>query len=169
LPEPQGSEIAGLLRRYTELRTRKITAENIGDLLSESETLQEQLWSQAVAAAENNPESILTGLFLQSLNESIDLHAKRVFVGLYSRIPITLWLVLLSLVMLGMVSLGYQAGLSATRRSLEMPIFALAFAGVLYLIVDLDRSHEGLLQIGQQALINLHDSMQTSALNDAGK
>ena len=48
----------------------------------------------------------MTGLFLQSLNESIDLHFKRLFVGDYSRIPLTLWLVLLSLIVLGMVSLG---------------------------------------------------------------
>lgn len=161
LPEPERSEIASLLRRYTALRTQKMTAENIGSLIAESEKLHEQMWSQAVAAAERNSGSILTGLFLQSLNESIDLHSKRVFVGLYSRIPITLWLVLLSLVVLGMISLGYQAGLSATRRSLEMPIFALAFACVLYLIVDLDRAHEGLLQISQQAMVNLHNSMQT--------
>jgi len=162
LPEPEGSEIARLLRRYIELRAQKITPENIGDLQAESEKLHELLWSQAVAAAEKNPESIMTGLFLESLNESIDLHSKRVFVGLYSRIPITIWLMLLGLVVLGMISLGYQAGLSETRRSLAMPIFALAFACVLYLIVDLDRAHEGLLQISQQAMVDLHNSMQAS-------
>lgn len=160
LPEPQGSEVAKLLRRYTEVRTQKMTSENINNLLAESEKLHEQMWSKAVAAADKTPGSIMTGLFLESLNESIDLHSTRVFVGLYSRIPITIWLVLLSLVVLGMISLGYQAGLSATRRSLEMPIFALAFSGVLYLIIDLDRAHEGLLQISQQAIINLHNSMQ---------
>ncbi len=160
LPEPQGPEIAKLLRRYTEIRTQQRTSENIGDLLAESEQLHEQMWSQPVAAAEIDSGAIMTGLFLESLNESIDLHFTRVFVGLYSRIPNTIWLALLSLVVLGMISLGYQSGLSATRRSLEMPIFALAFSCVLYLIVDLDRAHEGLLQISQQAMVNLHHSMQ---------
>jgi len=32
-----------------------------------------------------------------------------------------------------------------------MPLFALAFSCVLYLIVDLDRAHEGLLQTSQLA------------------
>jgi len=160
LPDPEGPELAKLLRRYTELRARKLTAENIGELLKESEQLHEQMWSLAVAAADKDSGSIMTGLLLESLNESIDLHSKRTFVGLYSRVPITIWLMLLNLVVLGMISLGYQAGLSATRRSLEMPIFALAFACVLYLVVDLDRAHEGLLQISQQAMINLHQSMQ---------
>jgi len=160
LPEPQGSEIAKLLRRYTELRTRKVTRNNIDDLLAESGKLHEQMWSQAVAAAEKDSGAVKTGLFLESMNESIDLHSTRVFVGLYSRIPVTIWLVLMSLVVLGMISLGYQAGLSATRRSPEMTIFAFAFTCVLYLIVDLDRAHEGLLQISQQAMVNLYDSMR---------
>jgi hypothetical protein len=42
-----------------------------------------------------------------------------------------------------------------------MPVFALAFAGVLYLIFDLDRSHEGLLQVSQQAMVELHSSIQS--------
>ncbi|WP_437191083.1 hypothetical protein [Planctomicrobium sp. SH527] len=160
LPEPQGSEVAKLLRRYTEIRTQRMTSENIGALLAESEKLHKLMWSHAVAAAEKNPEAIMTGLFLESLNESIDLHSTRVYFGIYSRIPITIWLALFSLVVLGMISLGYQAGLSATCRSLEMPIFALAFSCVLYLIIDLDRAHEGLLKISQQATINLYNSMQ---------
>jgi len=162
LPEPQGSEIAKLLRRYTELRIQKMTSENIGRLMAESEELHTQMWSQAVEVAEKDSGSIMTGLFLESLNESIDLHSSRVFAGLYSRVPIAIWIALLGLVVLGMISLGYQAGLSATRRSLEMLIFTLAFACVLYLIVDLDRAHEGLLQISQQAMINLHQSMQAT-------
>lgn len=159
LPEPQGSEIAELLVRYTELRTRPLTSENIDEVLLESEKLHEQMWERAVAA-KNSSDSVSTALFLQSLNESIDLHSKRVFVGLYSRIPLTIWLALLGLFVLGMISFGYQAGLSATCRSLEMPIFALAFACVLYLIVDLDRAHEGLLRVSQQPMVRLHDSMQ---------
>lgn len=160
LPEPEGSEIARLLSRYTELRTQKMTTENIGDLLAESDKLHGQMWSRAIAAAEKDSGSIMTGLFLESLNESIDLHSKRVFVGLYSRVPIAIWLMLLGLVVLGMVSLGYQAGLVATLRSLEMLIFALAFTCVLYLILDLDRAHEGFLQISQKAMVDLHNSMQ---------
>jgi predicted benzoate:H+ symporter BenE len=104
----------------------------------------------------------MTGVYIESLNQVIDLHESRVFFGLYSRVPLALWLILAGLVVLGMVSLGYQAGLSATRRSLAMPIFALAFAGVLYLIVDLDRGYEGFLQISQQAMIDLEHSMEES-------
>jgi hypothetical protein len=59
-----------------------------------------------------------------------------------------------------MASTGYQAGLSATRRSPEMLLVALSFAGVLFLIVDLDRAHEGLLQVSQQAMLDLQTQMK---------
>jgi len=102
----------------------------------------------------------LTGLFLQSLNEVIDLQSERVFVGLRSRIPISIWVALFTLSVLGMGSMGYQAGLSGTRRSPEMPILTLAFAWVLFLIVDLDRAHEGSLRVSQQPMIDLLKTMQ---------
>jgi hypothetical protein len=35
----------------------------------------------------------------------------------------------------------------------------LAFAGVLFLIADLDRGHEGFLTVSHQALIDLQQSM----------
>ena len=162
LAEPQRSKMTELLRRYTEIRAQKLTSENLAHVLAESETLHEQIWQQAVVSAESDPHSIMTGLCLESLNETIDLHAKRVYAGLNSRIPITIWLALLALVMLGMFSLGYQSGISATRRSPGMPIFTLAFSGVLYLIVDLDRAHEGLMQVSQEAMIRLRDSMLTT-------
>lgn len=153
LPEPERTKIAGLLREYTELRVEYIASGRVSELMARSEEFHEQLWSSGVAAAEKAPTPI-TGLFLQSLNEMIDMHSNRVFVGLRSRLPVTIWFALFSLTLLGLASVGYQAGLSATRRSPEMPILTLAFAGVLFLIVDLDRGHEGLLQVSQQSLID---------------
>ena len=72
---------------------------------------------EPIEAAAKNPGSIMTGLFIQSLNEVIDLHAKRLLVGLRSRIPVAIWVALFALALLGMASMGYQAGLSATFRS----------------------------------------------------
>ena len=92
----------------------------------------------------------------------IDLHAKRIQVGLRNRIPMIIWAGLFALALLGMAAVGYQAGLAATRRSPAMFALVLAFAGVLYLIADLDRPHEGLLRVSQQALIDVQKSMQTT-------
>ena len=37
-----------------------------------------------------------------------------------------------------------------------------AFAGVLFIIADLDRGHEGLLTVSQQSMIDLQKSMQVT-------
>jgi hypothetical protein len=63
------------------------------------------------------------------------------------------------LALLGMAAVGYHAGLSATRRSPGMLGMVLAFAGVLFLIADLDRGYEGLLTVSQQPMLDLQKSM----------
>jgi len=160
LPTPEGDKVAELLRKYVDVRLRGIEEGKIAEALSESELLHGALWNEAVSAAGKTPGSIATGLFVQSLNEVIDLHAKRILVGIRSRIPIVIWAGLIGLATLGMAAVGYQAGLSTTRRSPAMLGLVLAFAGVLALIADLDRAQEGLLRVSQQALIDVQRSMQ---------
>lgn len=163
LPEPQRTRAAELLRSYTIRRVQYIEEHKFLEALKASEELHQKLWQQATAAARQDSGLIMTGLFIQSLNATIDLHAKRVFVGLRSRVPMTLWLTLGCLTLLGMGSIGYQAGLSAAKRSPEMLVLAIAFSSVLFLIVDLDRGHEGLLTVDQQAMTDLARMMETQS------
>jgi hypothetical protein len=163
LPEPQRSKAVQLLRDYVRLRVELIAELRVKELLTLSEKFHQELWAQAVAAAERDPRSIPIGLFLQSLNETIDLHAKREFLGLRNRIPFSMWLVLFSLTALGMASVGYLSGLAGAKRSPEMPILTVAFAAVLFLIVDLDRGYEGLLKVSQQSMIDLERTMQADS------
>jgi hypothetical protein len=163
LPEPERSNAARLLREYVDVRIEGTSGGRTDQALARTEALHERLWGQASAAAEKDTGSIMTGVFIQSLNETIDLHAKRVFVGLRSRIPLVIWVGLYFLAMLGLAAVGYQSGLSTTRRSPAMLALVLAFAVVLLLIADLDRGQEGLLQVGQQAMVDLQRSMQSSS------
>ncbi len=163
LPEPHRSETARLLREYTDLRVHKLNIADLPELITKSNELHKQLWLHAVAAAETAPHSITTGLFLQSLNETIDIHSKRIFVGLLSRVPLPIWLSLWSLTLTGMVSIGYQAGLSGTSRSPEMAVLSFAFGLVLLLNIDLDRGQEGLLRVGQQSMVDVLENMQRNA------
>ena len=78
LPEPQRSEIPRLLREYVEARIQVTEEGKTEQALARSEALHELLWAQATAAAEKDTGSIMTGVFIQSLNDVIDLHAKRV-------------------------------------------------------------------------------------------
>jgi hypothetical protein len=160
LPEPQRSEVNRLLQEYVDVRIHGTEEGKTEQALQRSEELHSLLWAQAAAAAEQDTGSIVTGIFIQSLNETIDLHATRVLVGIRSRIPLVIWIGLFGLAMLGMAAVGYQAALSASLRSPAMIGLVLSFAVVLHLIADLDRGQEGLLRVSQQALIDLQRSMQ---------
>ena len=82
LPEPHKTEAAKLLGNYVDVRIRGVQEGNFAEAIAESEKLQELIWRQAIAAADKDHGSIMTGLFVQSLNEMIDVHAKRMLTGL---------------------------------------------------------------------------------------
>ena len=85
LPEAQGASIRHLLREYTDVRLQATTGTPIDQVLRRSEGIHQQLWTEAVAAAGHDARSVPTGLFIQSLNEVIDLHASRIMAALRNR------------------------------------------------------------------------------------
>jgi len=160
LPE-HGEQIRTLLRDYVTARLEAVQSGNIEEGINRSESIQQQLWSHAEAVAGKNPNSIVVGLFVQSLNEVIDLHAKRVQAGVRSRIPGAIWLGLFAVAALSLAAMGYQAGLARTRRSLAVFAVAITFSVVIELIADLDRPQQGVLRVSQHALLDLQRSMNS--------
>lgn len=162
LPDRNG-EIRSLLREYVDARLAAVQTGKVVENIQRSEEIQQQLWREATAVAQQHPGSIVVGLFVQSLNDVIDLHAKRVTAGLRNRIPGTIWLGLFVLAVLSLGAMGYHAGLTSPSRSLAVLAVAFAFSAVIGLIVDLDRPQEGLLTVSQQALIDVQEAMGAKA------
>ena len=159
IPEPMRTESRNLLREYVDVRLEgAYQPGKLQQALARSEELHTQLWSQAVAATERE-RSPMTSIYVQSLNEVIDLHATRLM-ALRSRVPAVIWIVLYLLGFLAMVLMGYQSGLAHTRRSLAAVALIFGFSLVLYLIADIDRPGKGALQVSQQSMIDLRNSMK---------
>jgi hypothetical protein len=158
LPE-RSEEIRALLREYVDTRLEAVTSGNITEGIRRSENIHNQLWAHTVVVAGKNPNSIVVGLFIQALNEMIDLHAKRVTAGVRNRIPAAIWVALIGVAVLSFSAMGYYAGLSGTSRTLAVFAAAFTFSMVIWLIADLDRPREGVLVVSQQALIDLRQSM----------
>jgi hypothetical protein len=159
LPDHRG-EIRGLLRSYVDVRLEAVQAGKLAEGLRLSEQIQDQLWALAVSLGEKHPNSIVIGLFIESLNEVIDLHAKRVTAGIRNRIPGVIWLALMGIAVLSLAAVGYHTGLVGSRRSVVILAVACAFATVLTLIADLDRAREGAFKVNQAALTDLRRTMQ---------
>jgi len=152
-------EVRGLLRDYVDARLGAVQSGDMAEGLRRAEDLQARLWSEATAIGQQHPNSIVAGLFVESLNEVIDLHARRVTAGLRNRIPGTIWVALFTIAVLSLGAMGYHSGLVGTTRSLAVIAVALAFSAVIALVVDLDRPQEGTLTVSQQALIDVRQSM----------
>jgi hypothetical protein len=159
LSEPYRTEVRNLLREYVDVRLELVRPEKTEEAMHRSDELHGRLWFQAVAVGEKNPGSIVSGLFIGSLNEVIDLHAKRVNLGLRSRVPGTIWAALYFVAIPATGAVGYHAGLTGTRRSLVVVALVLTFSAVMLLIADLDRPLEGLLKVSRQAMIDLRNSL----------
>ncbi len=162
LAEPQRSEIRNLLREYAAPRVQGVTWLMTPEARAESSALHNRLWTAAVAATASNPDSVLGGLFLQALNEGIDLDETRVTAG-RNRIPDSIWMVLYVVTILSMAALGYQFGLTGERSWTVIILLAMVFTGVMVLIADLDRPQSGILQVSQQAMIDLVNNIGAPA------
>jgi hypothetical protein len=159
LPEPLRTEARNLLREYTDVRLEGVQSGKFDQAVAKSEELHERLWSVAVTATETDRSAVM-GLFVQSLNEVIDLHAKRLMAAVRSRVPSIIWIVLYLLAFIAMLMMGYHTRLTGSRRSLAVVLLVLGFSSVLYLIADLDRPGQGMLRVSQQAMIDLRRSMK---------
>lgn len=160
LPQPAASKLRQLLREYQGVRLDAgLHPEHFAAALTRSGELHSAMWNEASAVAVQQPNLITTGLFIQALNQMIDLHGTRI-AALRNRIPETIWVFLFVTASVGMMSIGYHAGINGSRRSVAALALVVAFSGVIMLIADLDRTQKGFLRISQQAMIELQQSMQ---------
>ena len=153
-------QIRALLREYVDIRLAGAESGNLAKAVARSEEIHTQLWKIATEISNKNPNSITVGLFIQSLNELIDLHSKRVALALRSRIPNSIWLAVYFVAILSLGAMGYHGGLAETSRSLAVVAVAITFSVVIWLIADLDRPNEGSIRVDQQAMIDLRNSMK---------
>lgn len=169
LPEPDRTKTKTLLREYVHARASAFQSadeERVERVVDEAERIQGTLWAMAVAHAYKDLNSDVAALYIESLNEMSSVHASRVAVGVQGRIPPGIWVTLAILTLFGMLMVGYHAGVVGSKRTLAMPILAIAFASVIALISSLDRPIGGftLTSVTQQPMIDLLSDIDSQRL-----
>ena len=156
-------ELSALLRAYVDAR---IAADNLDfDQLRAAESeaaslrLQEQLWSVAIVQAGRAPNAAVTHILAESLNEVIDLYARRQQ-AMQNRVPEVVLYLLFAVAGTALGFIGHACGLSGRRRFLSTAVVAVLIALVLAVILDLDRPHRGLIQVGQESMLKLKAGMK---------
>jgi hypothetical protein len=171
LPEPPSSEILELLRRYTALRVEiagrmSDDPEKILEVDSRTKQLHGLLWSRAAALAREKPTPIIA-IFLQTLNEMIDLHTKRL-AAFRNRVPFSIYLVLFGVSAIALWLAGYYLGSRGRHVHILTTMLAFLVALVMWLIMDLDQPVRGAIRASQQSLIELHQDLSRES-QDATK
>ena len=155
LPEPYSAETQNLLREYVPLRITTADMAVLEANYVRSMQIGEEIWAMAEELARQTPESDVLAIYIESLNEMLDLQNSRLIAGIYARVPETVLYMLLigGALTLGMV--GYNAGLTRKRSLVSAVILIIVMSAVITLVIDLDRPRDGLLTVSQQALIVL--------------
>lgn len=162
LGERDGTKVKQLLKEYVDGRVYAIKTGNekqMKDMLARSLEIHALLWEQVSSAVEREPK-LYSGLILQSINDVMDIHQARVTAGFYNRIPSSIWLVLLVISSLTMMTMGSQARLSKSRRLAAVIPLILAFATLTEVVLDLDRPQDGMITVGQEAMIDLQKGLK---------
>ena len=162
LPQPYSADAQRLLRDYVQARLLFHRSSDddarFSRAIDASTRLHEDLWRRAIGASAEQPLSVPIGLFVQSLNEMIDLHARNL-AALRNRVPTSSILLLYAIALAGLGLIGYESGLSSVRRPFPSAIVAVLLAGVILIVVDLDRPRRGFITLGVQPLLDLETSM----------
>lgn len=153
-------EVKRLLREYVDARLKAAGGSEL-DLdtgIAKSIEIHKLLWTQGSSAARECPGTN-SSLVVQSINDVIDMHEKRVTGALRNRIPGSVWLSLVTIIALTMITMGTQIGLTGRRRLVAVIPLVLAFSSLVTLVVDLNRPQSGLITVGQQSMVDLQRSM----------
>ncbi|HYI25871.1 MAG TPA: hypothetical protein VD767_10720 [Thermomicrobiales bacterium] len=162
LPQPDRDEAQALFRTYMDVLLDAAESLDITTISSDIVQLNEinaQLWDMGVEHASLAPESEVLALYVASLNSVGDIQEIRVAVAVQARLPDGIWFALSALVLLAMVAVGYQSAIAKSQRSWILVLLALSFATVITLIAVLDNPESGYLQVSQQPLIDVQNSM----------
>lgn len=159
LPEERGPRVRSLLREYVDLRLTPATPSALQQAISSSGRIHRELWREAVLVGTAHPSSKVVGLFIESLNEVIDLHTSRVSVGLHQRMPPAILDVLLTVSLLALFVLGYSSGLFRLREPVTMAALVLCVASVIVLIYELDSPGASLFRVDHWAMEDVRRTM----------
>jgi hypothetical protein len=162
LSEPARGRILLLLSEYVDARVNfsaaSLDARELQRPLERARQLQDKLWRESVGVAQQNPTPV-TSLFVQALNDSIDLAEKR-RATIENRIPRAIWMLLALVSLLSCLTIGVS---ERQRFWFVMIISPLTIAIVMALIADLDAPRSGLIQVGQESLRRVQQDLKSAA------
>src|SRR3982751_1502293 len=165
LGAPHSDLAAPLFRAYVQswldYRAAGIDMKRLGAAENRAWQIEGELWDMVRGATAADTHSIPAGLFTAAMNDVIDMHEKR-HRSVEDRVPDAVILLLVAVSALAMGQVAYSSGLSGRRRQVGNVTFALVIALVLVVILDIDRPRRVFVQVSQESMIRLQQSLGPS-------
>jgi hypothetical protein len=163
LPPRERQEVMELLKAYVAARVEFMKAvidqALIEAAIASAARVEAQLWTVAGRMAEQNPGAVPTGLFIQSVNEMINVNDKR-RAALDNHVPETVLHLLFAVALVALGFIAYGHGLTGRPRHGATVIFAVLIGVVLTVIIDLDRPRRGLIRVSEDGMVRLQESLE---------
>lgn len=109
-------------------------------------TMQQAIWTTAVAAAQKTGTPAAAMQLLPSLNQMFDLTLAR-FAATQFHTPGIVFVLLISLSLVASLLAGYQLSSAGQRRWIHVALFVITFTLAIYVIVDLESPRLGLIRM----------------------
>jgi len=163
LPAAAQGDLRESLRRYLDARLAAYRAlpdrEAAKAELARATALRQEIWRKAIAASAGAQPAPM--LLLPALNQMIDITTTRTMAG-ETHPPHILFVLLSAPALLGASLAGHAMSAAKARGWVHRATFALALAGAVYVIVDMEYPRLGLIRMDafDHVLVNLRKSRQ---------
>jgi hypothetical protein len=151
LPAPYSERSRELLREYAPLRINTDDRQQLQANFARSTEIEATLWTMVEEMAVNQSSDVFA-LYIEAVNDVININETRMTAIIYARVPETVVFLLIIGAGLTLAMVGYSAGLTRRRSLLSAVVLVVVLAAVLTLVIDLDRPRNGFLQVSQQPL-----------------
>jgi hypothetical protein len=161
LDEPARSDVRALVRRYVEIhiehRSAGIEKERMAELEAEANRIQHEVWDRVDAEVHRGLEPVRTHLLVTALNTMID-DASAMIAAKENRVPDALLVYLFLLVIVAGIVIGYRP--KGEKRSYVMwVLYLLVLAGLLVIMLDIDRPRRGFIKADTSIFLRLERSL----------
>lgn len=164
-PEPERTELRKALLEYAKTRVvpagTAVTNEQLQKTVEGTLQALSKIWPTTEQMVKSKPAGPVEVSIVQSINEVIDMHTKRLAVN-FDRLPGIVLLMLLFIASAAVAVTGLNAGLSGRMNRLGLTLLILVLSFVMLIITDFDRPIRGFVQVSQQSLEHVIRDMEST-------
>jgi hypothetical protein len=164
LPDAPRADARRAFSEYADVRARMSVLtfaqrEERAELQARVLALQDGLWKQAAEAARQSPSPAITGLYVQALNEMFDAYSSYL-AEVLRHVPHLVLVLMFSAFVVSGAIIGFSAGLAGHRPAGATFLMIAVVSLLMYMVMDLDRPHRGIIKVSSQSLLDVKASIE---------